>query len=113
MDLLNAGIDRDREPRTRINRIISLFYPPLGLLQVRIRDISNSGLYIKLGNIRLNLYSDAEILAPIDDTVIPMRATIVRVSEHGAGLQFINPDLQQVKRLITGESLFTAASEIH
>lgn len=112
MNIQNAQPkERRRQSRTAINRLASLSYPPLGLLQTRISDISDSGIFLHLGSIRLNLYSNAEIIECIDNTLNLVRAQIVRISERGAGLHFIDPDPLLIERLRSGYTVLSPTND--
>lgn len=114
MKTLNTKSEERRQQlRTDIDQTTSLSYPLLGLLQARISNISDSGIFLRLGNIRLNLYSEAEIIECINNTLNLMRAQVVRITEHGAGLRFIDPDPLQIERLRTIQTMSSAPMNKH
>jgi hypothetical protein len=92
-------MERRQQPRTAINVVASLNYPPLGLVQTRLRDISYDGAYAHLGAIRLNLYSTVEIIDCINHQLTSLRAQVVRVSPQGVGLQFEESNPALIQRL--------------
>lgn len=92
-------MERRQQTRTETDVAISINYPPLGLLQARINNISNSGIYIHSGTVRLNLHAETEIIECINNTLHPVRALVTRVTEDGAALHFINPDPLLIRRL--------------
>lgn len=92
-----SPLERRQKARTEMDFAISLNYPPLGLLQARVNNISNSGVYVHSGTIRLNLYAEMEIIECINNTLV--RALVTRITKDGAGLHFINPDPLLIQRL--------------
>ena len=82
-------MERRKNSRLPTNAFASMHYPPLGLLQVRISNFSDKGVFISLNNIHLCPYSEADIIECINDTLVPIHTRIVRVTDNGAGLEFL------------------------
>lgn len=104
-------MERRRQARMHTDHPSSLYYPPLGLLQVRISNISDSGLFIRLGNIRLGLYNIAEIIQCVSHHLTAIRAEVVHVSSQGAGLRFIDPDPALIQQLQARQLMLDAAND--
>lgn len=105
-------MERRQQPRTVIDVVAALNYPPLGLVQTRLQDISSSGAYAQLGAIRLNLYSTVEIIDCVNHQLSTLRAQVVRVSPQGVGLQFEGGNPELIQRLHrTGD--LAAANDIN
>ena len=104
-------MERRQQARIEVDRPSSLNYPPLGLLQVRISNISDTGLFIRSGTIRLGLYNIAEVIQCVSNSLIPIRAEVVRISAQGAGLRFIDPDPALIQALQTNPAEFCAAND--
>ena len=92
-------MERRQQPRTAIDVVAAINYPPLGLVQLRLCDISNTGAYAQLGAIRLNLYSTVEIIDCVNHKLSTLRAQVVRVSSHGVGLEFEEDNPALIQRL--------------
>ena len=92
-------MERREQNRLDTSAFVSLHYPPLGLLQVKITNFSNTGIYICLNNIRLSEYYDAELIECINNTLMPTRTQIVRATIGGAGLRFLEAEPRILKRL--------------
>jgi hypothetical protein len=92
-------MDRRQHPRSDSDLAVSLSYPPLGLLQTRILNISDSGVFVHSSTIRLNLYAAADIIQCRDRSLTPIRVQVERVSGSGAGLSFVDPDPSLIRRL--------------
>lgn len=88
--------DRRWSARKSIELNVALYYDRLGLLPCKTLDMSMEGMFVKTGRIMLSQYSKVDaVLTRFDGSVsqqLRLPAKIVRVSQHGAGLQFHNFD---------------------
>lgn len=98
-------MERRQQGRTPTDIAAILNYPPLGLLGMRIRDISPTGAFVHSRSVRLNLYNTVELLANVpcrDRLVDPIQATVVRITPDGAGLSFLTPNPAYPETLVVG-----------
>lgn len=84
------------EPRIPIQLEVEVITPELGKLQLQTTNMSSNGLYLCTDQ-RLALPVGSEIMLrltqPLGDGEPPLiHARVVRVEEHGFGLQFLEDE---------------------
>jgi len=107
-------MERRQQQRIATDIAAILNYPPLGLLGMRIRDISPNGAFVQSHSVRLNLHNTVELLANVpcrERLVDPILATVVRTTRDGAGLMFLTPNPAYPKALLVSPSCTKVASE--
>lgn len=83
--------DRRLHPRTRFESRVRVDHPEKGSAVFRTGDVSDGGLYLKKGEISLEVGEDlgVQILdVPVEAPVV--RARVVRADAGGYGLEFID-----------------------
>lgn len=105
-------MERRHQQRQITDAYTSLHYPPLGLLQVRIGNFSDTGLFIELRNIHLSPYSEAQLIECINKQLVHTTAQIVRVTPQGAGLRFLDREPVILQRLRAAPPRLTAGRSL-
>lgn len=106
-------MERRQQQRIATDIAAILNYPPLGLLGMRIRDISPNGAFVHSPSVRLNLHNTVELLANVpcrERLVDPILATVVRTTRDGAGLMFLTPNPGYPEALAISPSCKTATA---
>lgn len=71
---------------------VSIYYPPLGLIKGRTRDISLAGMFVETPGTELPKSASLDVAFVINGQSSPklqrVRALVARVSGEGAGLMF-------------------------
>ena len=106
-------MERRQHPRKPVNFSTALNYPPLGLLQTRVRNISSNGALVHSGTIRLNLNSEVEFVSCINNQLNTIRARVVRITQDGAALNFIDTDPKTLRHLQSMLTTINMDTTIH
>ena len=78
--------------RKLVDGHVTLSYPPLGILNANIRDLSLGGLFVHTHSAVLNINTPVELLFVSSDDdaqkIYHVEALVVRKTDEGAGLMF-------------------------
>lgn len=78
--------------RKPISVDVSIYYPPLGLIKGRTRDISLAGMFVETPGTELPKSASLDVAFIINGQTAPklqrVRALVARVTAQGAGLMF-------------------------
>ncbi len=72
---------------------VSIYYPPLGLIQGKTRDISMAGMFVETPGTELPQSATLDIAFNLSGQLAKVqrvRALVARVTRDGAGLMFDN-----------------------
>ena len=90
--------------RKTIKGGVTIDCPQLGVVAGSLRDVSLGGVFIETDSVNLPIHAPVVItlttqLLGADLCQRPLQAMVVRVTPHGAGLMFLEPDMEVIRTL--------------
>jgi hypothetical protein len=88
---------------------VTIAYPPLGVVNARMTNLSNEGLHVDTGLIQLHVGQPVEIFFQLSDgRVCGLKAETIHTHQQGTGLRFVRDEAVRVLDSIQ-HPLYTAA----
>jgi hypothetical protein len=95
-------IEHRHMERYEVDIPITIAYPPLGLVQARVTNISRDGMHIDTGPIRLRVgYGIEAFVTTSSNHLQTLKALVMQTSHRGSGLFFVDElDKQEITLLL-------------
>lgn len=99
----SASSERRLSPRRPLALRVSLYYDGLGLISCKTRDLGFQGALLDTGRVSLNSGARVELVmsdaSAHHDDPIKIQASVCRVNNNFAALNFLNLEVSSYRRL--------------